>query len=103
MNKPTIEVQYEVCKTCNGSGRNYAFSHFGSSKPKLGERLCIECYGLAKRPIQALPDAVGIAAPPEAQKAMQAVLELAEAKRAAAMMMMNEGTSDAKAATPPPV
>ncbi len=50
---PEIKMEFEVCKTCNGTGRNYWLA---TSKPTVRERLCSECYGIGKRPLQAIPD-----------------------------------------------
>lgn len=50
---PEIKMEFEICKTCNGTGRNYWLS---TSKPTVRERLCNECYGIGKRPLQAIPD-----------------------------------------------
>jgi hypothetical protein len=99
--KPKVEVQYEVCKSCNGTGRNFLFSHFGQSKPKLMERLCGECYGLCKRPILAgeeEPQAVAVSTPEEKQDMIQKALAAAEKHRAeAAQKTMEEALINSSA------
>jgi hypothetical protein len=87
---PNIKIEYELCKTCNGSGRNYSFSHFGSTKPNLKERLCRECYGMGKRPIpletndpniKAVAVSVPEGADPKVKESVKAALEKIGAAR----------------------
>ena len=58
--KKSIEIQYENCKTCGGTGRNF---YLGPQPPRLKERLCSECWGMGKRPIQHVPEGPQTASP----------------------------------------